>query len=202
MLDRDRSPRAPNPFIVGYEDVRLAVLDGRLAGIATVCDRDPSRRQIAQLELDADGCVVRAIVQPSRQEHEKNWMPLPDCVGPELTWIYQIGEHVPEGSDLSLDHLRGGAIGAFEQSWLAVVHEVVDADEGRRYLHRLVRLDAEFTVTAVSAAWVFAHHGIEFCAGLAVQGDDVVLTYGVEDHEAWVVRVPVEQVLKMEWIAP
>jgi len=204
MVDRDRGLRIPGPRIVGYEDVRLAVLNGRLAGTATVCDRDPVRRQIAELEFGWDGSVTRAVVQPSQQEHEKNWLPLPDCVGADLTCIYKLGDHVAEASDLSLDHLRGGAVGAFEGGLLAVAHEVVDSDEGRLYFHRFVRLgaDAQRTVTAVSPAWVFAHQGIEFCAGLAVQGQDVVLTYGVEDREAWVLRVPAEQVLELDWIAP
>lgn len=204
MVDRDRSPRIQHPLIVGYEDLRLTVVGGRLAGSATVCDRDPKRRQIAALTLDGDGSVTSAVVQPSWKEHEKNWMPLPAVAGPDFEWVYQLGEHLPEGSGLTLAHLRGGAVGAFEGGYLAVAHEVVDGDDGRVYLHRFVRMtaDADWTVTAVSAAWVFAHRGIEFCAGLAVQGGDVVMTYGVDDHEAWVVRVPVEQVLGMEWIAP
>jgi tetratricopeptide (TPR) repeat protein len=206
MLDRDRAPRVPNPLIVGYEDVRLAVRSGRLCGSATVCDRDPVRRQMAELELDWDGAITRAVVQPSRQEHEKNWLPLPECEGPELQWIYQLGHHVADRSDLTLDHLRGGAVGALggDGELLAVAHEVVDADDGRVYLHRFVRLGADErrTVVAVSPAWVFAHHGIEFCAGLAVEGEDVVMTYGIEDREAWALRVPTSQVLSLDWILP
>jgi hypothetical protein len=201
MRDRDAAPRVPDARIVGYEDVRLVVLDGRIAGSATVCDRDASRRQIAALHIGEDGAVERAVVQSSQQWHEKNWMPLPNRVG-EMAWIVQIGAHVPPGSDLLLDHLRGGAVTALEDGLLAVTHEVVESNECRIYLHRFVRLSADLRVTAVSYAWVFTHHGIEFCAGLATQGDHLVLSYGVEDREAWTVSVPVEQVLQMEWITP
>jgi hypothetical protein len=200
IADRDPSPRVPDQRILGYEDIRLVVLNGRIAGSATVCDRDPSRRQIAALHFGEDGGVERALVQPSRQWHEKNWMPLPNSSADQITWIVQIGAHVAPSSDMLLDHLRGGAVVLFEGAFLAVTHEVVESNESRIYLHRFVRLSPDLRVTAVSHAWVFTHHGIEFCAGMAVQGGHLVLSYGVEDREAWVVRVPVEQVLEMEWI--
>jgi predicted GH43/DUF377 family glycosyl hydrolase len=210
MQDLDTSQRQKSQ-IVGYEDIRLVSIknhkgDGYiLAGSATVCDRDPNRRLIARLELDKNGNVKNAVVQPTNQWHEKNWMPL--SIGGKLVWIYSLDPTtvIPgplRSSPLALDHLRGGAATAFKNGYLCVAHEAIAANEGRVYLHRFVRLDAEFNVTAVSASWVFAHYGIEFCAGLVTENKDLVLSYGLKDREAWVARVKIKEVEEMRWIRP
>jgi len=205
MEDLDPSPRHPSG-IVGYEDVRLVSVDGDLTASATVCDRDPEgRRLIARLYIDDDGDIERADVQPSNQLHEKNWLPL--SVGGQLVWIYSLDPTAVlpgplRDCPLALDHLRGGAAIAHDGGYLCVTHEVVDAADGRIYLHRFVRIDAEWRVTGATPAWVFAHHGVEFCAGLARDGDDLVLTYGVEDREAWVLRVDAREVGEMRWVEP
>lgn len=208
MLDLDPSPRRESR-IVGYEDVRLVSIDGSdsavLTASATVCDRDPNRRLIARLYLDEDGNVRRAIVQPSNQLHEKNWMPL--SVNGEFTWIYSLDPTciLPgplRSCPFALEHLRGGAAICFDDGYLCVAHEAIDTDEDRIYLHRFVRLDGKWNVVAVSPAWIFADYGIEFCPGLVLDGDELVLSYGIKDQEAWVARVDVKEVEEMEWITP
>lgn len=206
MRDLDPSPRQPSR-IVGYEDIRLVSIDGELTGSATVCDRDPSgRRLIARLHLNELGDVMRADVQPSNQQHEKNWMPL--AVDGEFTWIYSLDPTaiLPgplRNCPLALEHLRGGAAIPFDEGHLCVTHETIDTDKGRIYLHRFVYLDGKFNVEAVSPAWIFAHYGIEFCSGLAQDGgDSILLAFGIDDKEAWIARVSVEEIEAMEWITP
>lgn len=205
MLDLDSSPRQKSQ-IAGYEDVRLVSIDGALTGSATVCDRDPNgRRLIARLHLDDRGNVIRADVQPSNQEHEKNWMPL--AVNGKFAWIYSIDPTAILPGPLrscpfALEHQRGGATIAFGNGYLCVTHEVIDTHEGRIYLHRFVRLDDKFNVTAVTSTWVFAHHGIEFCCGMALDGDSLILSYGVHDKEAWIAQIDVKEIEQMKWITP
>ena len=208
IRDLDPSPKLP-AHVVGYEDVRLVSVVERgvatLAGSATVCDHDPERRPlVARLHFEGTD-VRRADVQPSNQVCEKNWMPI--AVGGEFAWIYSVDPTAILSGPLrscpmALDHLRGGAAPAWGEGNLCVMHEVVTTPTGRVYLHRFVRLDNRFVVTAVSVAWVFDHHGIEFCAGIVRDGDELVLSYGVEDKEARVMRVRVEEVEGMKWITP
>ena len=205
MRDLDPMPRQKTN-IVGYEDVRIVSVGGRLTGSATVCDRFPDeRRRVARLHLDAQGNVKQADVQPSNQLHEKNWMPL--SVGGKFTWIYSVDPTAILPGPLrqcsfALEHLRGGAAIAFKGGYLCVMHEVIDKLEGRVYLHRFVRMDERFNVTTVSPAWVFAHDGIEFCCGLARDKSRLVMSYGVEDREAWTMRVEVKEIENMKWITP
>jgi hypothetical protein len=186
----------------GYEDVRLVSLEGELTGSATVRVKGSSCR-IVRLRLNAEGDVEQANVQPSNQVHEKNWMPL--SVDGRFTWIYSLDPTaiLPgplRKPTLALDHLRGGAAIGFGDGYLCVTHEAIDLPHRRIYLHRFVRLDARFNVTAVSQSWAFAHHGIEFCTGLAEQDGTLFLTYGIEECEAWFVRVPAREIENMEWI--
>lgn len=206
MLDRDPSARLPSG-IEGYEDIRLVSIDGKLTGSATVCDRDPNgRRLIAKLHLDDRGNVTRADVQPSNQPHEKNWMPL--VVDEKFAWIYSLDPTAILPGPLrecpfALEHLRGGAAIKFnDDGYLCATHEVIEANEGRIYLHRFVRLDEQFNVTAVSPSWVFEHYGIEFCCGLTQDGTSLVLSFGIEDREAWIARIDVKEVEDMKWITP
>jgi glycosyltransferase involved in cell wall biosynthesis len=197
MRDRDPSPRQPSQ-VTGYEDVRLASVGGELRGSATVHDRGGVK--VVELEFDR-GDVKRARIRKSSREVEKNWMPL--SRGSKLDWIYSLDPTIvlSAGSERScpfrLEHLRGGAVTEFEDGYLAVTHEVIEEPNGRIYLHRFVRLNKKFTVTVISPAFVFAHYGIEFAAGLVRDGSKLVLSFGIEDREAWIMRVDVEEVEKM-----
>jgi glycosyltransferase involved in cell wall biosynthesis len=202
--DLDKSPRQFS-FITGYEDIRLVAIKGKLVGSATVCDRDPNRRQIARLYFTEDGDIENAPVQASRQWHEKNWMPF--VLAGNLAWIHSLdptvvisAPGVERSSPFALEHLRGGAVIPYKGGYLAVTHETIESNEKRIYLHRFVKIDKHFTVYAVSPSWAFHHHGIEFCAGMVLDREELVLSYGVQDREAWVARVSVEEVESMKWI--
>ena len=79
-----------------------------------------------------------------------------------------------------------------------MIHEV--SYQGRRYyLHRFVRADAEWRIVSVSRPFYFRHLGIEFAAGawLTHDASDVLVTFGVEDCEAWLCRIPLRRVLEL-----
>ena len=206
MRDFDTSPRVPSK-VVGYEDMRLVSIARKLTGSATVCDFDAQGPRVARLHLTSKLDICEAEVQPSNQRCEKNWMPL-DVDG-EFAWIYSLDPTAILSKKgplrrcpLALDHIRGGAAIAFGKGYLCVVHETIDEPEGRIYLHRFVKLDKGFNVTAITPAWVFAGHGIEFCAGLAREKSELVLSYGIKDREAWIMRVKAKEVEAMKWITP
>ena len=76
---------------------------------------------------------------------------------------------------------------AFDDGWLAVIHEASGVDSERRYQHRLISLDTDGRLSGVSRPFYFNKPGVEFAAGLAwlVPGERLVVSYGVEDRESW-----------------
>ena len=84
---------------------------------------------------------------------------------------------------------------AADGGWLYVGHEACEVAGARRYTHRLVWLDAAFRIARVSDPFFFLHQGIEFCAGLARIGEDLVFSFGVADQRACVARIPESSVL-------
>lgn len=198
----------------GYEDLRPVVVAGRLFGCATVLDRSPSGScDIAVCELDKNGDVVKDWCQVSGRP-EKNWMPVTGLDGPSFLYSVDPTRVVRFDSEagqcletsnvtpkLALDHLRGGSqvVSLPKKSgWLVVTHEVVITDDKRRYLHRFVLLDQDFKVKSVSKAWRLRPQvAVEFVAGVVVYKNRLILSAGLDDHEAVFVVLPLEEALRL-----
>lgn len=199
LLDASKGPPTyPSP-IVGYEDCRLVRCGEQWWASATVRDRNAhSRAEMVLLRLDdstiTDVTLLRGL-EPRR--HEKNWMPF--CANEDLRFVYcsdptivlscdphsgvprVVSQHQgPPGSSGFRGGSQGAAVG---DGWLFVVHEALDGFAGRCYQHRFVLLAAG-RIAAFSAPFRFSGEEIEFCAGLAIRGSQLVVTFGVGDHSA------------------
>ena len=212
-------PSAPgvDSAIVGLEDIRLVLHDDRWRATAATRDQDPQWvSRIALLELGMGPDAVRStavmatiVPGPDPGRHEKNWMPF--VVDDDLLVLYmcdptvvaRIGhdrlavvESATEGPPGS-GGFRGGSQGVdIGDGYLFVVHEVLDRPDGRLYAHRLVLLESivgRWTITAMSAPFHFIEPGIEFCAGLAVDGDRALLSFGFADATAWIAECRLEE---------
>ena len=81
---------------------------------------------------------------------------------------------------------------------LALVHEAVDFEDGGRvYTHRWIWFDPAWRLARLSSPFVFHDRGVEYAAGLARRGDDLVVSYGIWDREAWLATMPLEEVLPL-----
>ena len=58
------------------------------------------------------------------------------------------------------------------------------------YRHRLVLWDTEFNMVGTSKPFSFLDGNIEFCVGMAKQGEDLLVSFGFQDNAAFVLRVP------------
>ncbi len=206
MRDLAPLPRIEAGRVRGFEDCRL--FRWRDAWWCTATARDvvaDQRAVMVLLRLDAAGDIVAA--HPLRgygdDLHQKNWMPL---VGDRLRFVYSLGPTlvldasagdgsfiVESGVDpgLAVEHWRGGGpLVPWDAGHLALVHEANDTPQGREYVHRFVALDDCCVPLAATAAFHFHARGIEFAAGLTLDGDALVASYGVGDGSAWVARVP------------
>ena len=206
--------------VLGCEDVRLLAVGNSWKALATVRDRNHYERcDIALLSfpaLDAAEETTLSIIHgPDPARHEKNWMPF--VVDGELHILYlcspTVVGHLNADSQLVIDsstsgppaatHFRGGSQGVpFNDGYLFLIHEVTFFGTQRVYSHRFIHMtsaitkngDRRWDITSLSCPFYFREMGIEFAAGLAVDGDDIVASFGVRDAEAWLVRMSADQV--------
>lgn len=187
----------------GLEDCRLNVIDGRLRISATVRNHAGYDGLARIAEADEYGVVRRLLPEPRPGRHEKNWMPI---LGRDeyLYSCHEDGQVVVaweyEGrwtlmrrgkSPLLARGFRGGSqLVPVGDEWLAVIHEVSDEDGRRTYEHRFVWFGSDLSIVGVSPPFAFREpRTIEFAAGLAVVGDEVLVSYGARDEEAWIARL-------------
>jgi len=120
-------------------------------------------------------------------------------------------------SDGNFSHERLGRFGCLENwagssplvryrgNWLCVVHLRKDWDHVSSFEHRLVELRDNFTLRRMSRAFTFEGDDIEFCAGLSVTQTHAILSYGVQDREARLMRLElsaIEAMLRPLYIPP
>jgi glycosyltransferase involved in cell wall biosynthesis/predicted GH43/DUF377 family glycosyl hydrolase len=212
LLDRAERPPVHDSQIEGYEDCRLVELDGQWHASATVCDMNPAeRREIALLSLDgAEILRAQPLAGPDSERHEKNWMPfvrdgalhfLYSC-SPTIVLRCEVstGEvtEVAESESPAAGGFRGGSQGvAIDGGHLFVVHQTEREERALRYVHRFVLLDEELRLTAATPRFTFTADRVEFCAGMAARGEDLVLSFGVSDAAAGLAVLGLQDVLAL-----
>ena len=211
----DRSGRVTHPTLVrGLEDCRLVRWEGSWWALGT--SRDSTADMMANVVLvrldDTDPDEVSIVAAhllpaPHGDVNEKNWVPW--SVGDELRIVYgwlprrvfrwdagtaslaMVAEH-SDAPDRA--RWRGSSQGVdVDGATLFVVHEATNGPAGRRYVHRFVRLDGDGSTTA-SAAFTFTGAPVEFAAGLVRRGDEVIISFGIEDRLAALAVVPLAEV--------
>jgi hypothetical protein len=86
---------------------------------------------------------------------------------------------------LGYEGLRGGTqlVRVDDNSWLALGHSMKFVDGLKYYWHVWYLVDARGTLTAASPPMKLVSNGIEFAAGLAIDGDRAVVSFGVDDMQ-------------------
>ena len=211
IADKTGDERTNYP-VHGFEDARLFAWNGSWWATATVCDfTEEGRREIALLQLDDDGAVVRAepLRGPWSVNAQKNWMPIVDGDAAKFIYATSLNGDVgsttifdltcaedpearprysiqpPSGATYDHGRLRGGSQAVHvEGGWLFVVHDVAFPGSGRLYLHRFVFIDEKLQLVSMTDLFYFEKLGIEFCAGLALVDGKLVASYAVNDGSA------------------
>ncbi len=197
----------------GYEDLRLFELVRHLGAVATTLDFSPEGiSQLTLLGISGDQLLDRHVISDGRSRGEKNWSPaiwngelfLIYAYAPMmlLRWdghrLHPAGFHANLGPPIALDFKGGSQLVSTPAGLLTVVHVGADyPDESRVYMHRFVLLDEEFRIIGLSRPFTFRQRGIEFAAGLAMQGADVIVSFGADDAECWLVRLALDSALSL-----
>lgn len=101
--------------------------------------------------------------------------------------VREAHRRVPRIDAPCLDHagLRGGSqlVRIDDASWLAIGHAMKLVDNLKYYWHVWYLVDAQGKLTAASCPMKLVDNGIEFAAGLALDGERVVVSFGVDDMQ-------------------
>lgn len=203
--------------VEGLEDLRLNLVGDTLLGSGTVRDlgRPGGVCRVACVEINRGtrSCrTVQVLDSEPRDRHEKNWMPLLGrrawlrschdrghvCLASQQRGTLDVA--VAADSPPVASQFRGGsqAVPIGDGQWLAVVHEVAEGGDWRVYEHRVVCFSepGNWAITKISPPFCFREpRAIEFAAGLAIRGLRLVASFGVRDAEAWLVEMPLPEVL-------
>lgn len=134
------------------------------------------------------------------REIEKNWPPAVDKDG-RLLMVYK--HHPAEAYELaptrrrlhldafpSLEGWSGGSqLIPHDGGWLSVVHQRRKDRNRVFYVHRLVRYNSGLCPVHAGREFYFRGSQVEFCSGLVEHRGEYVLSFGVKDREAWLVRL-------------
>ncbi len=209
ILDPARSIPVAASRALGTEDLRVTSVDGRRRALGWA--REFGRPDVVgpvMVDLDRDTATLMG--QPDPDRHEKNWMPF-DVDG-QLHVVARLDPlticRVEADGSVAPIHTspfrgdavtwRGGSQGVpFAEGWLFVVHERHSSPTGFSYSHRFLTLDGGLRLSRASAAFTLTGAPVEFVAGLAMRGDQLILSAGLADAEAWLFEVDPDTVERM-----
>lgn len=95
--------------------------------------------------------------------------------------------------------LRGGSqlVYVSEDAWFGVGHEMSFVNGKKHYWHTFYLVDAHGKMTATSEPLKLAQNGIEFAAGMAIDGDRVVISFGVDDMDCRIGETSLAAVMEL-----
>jgi hypothetical protein len=215
-IDTSRYDITPVWEFIGLEDARLVRWNSKLY----VCGvrRDTKTNGEGRMELSEIKISENKVTEISRfripalfnndSYCEKNWMPILDMPYHFVKWtnptevvkvdpINKTCEQVFLGHPYSTKRdIRGGSqvitIGDYK---VAITHEVdlwknKNNNKESTYRHRIVTWDKDWNVVNISDEFDFMTGYIEFCCGLAVKDDNVLVSFGYEDNAAYLLNIP------------
>ena len=212
---------------VGLEDARVMKWDNILYVCGVRRDIKPDgegRMELCEIDWDADKCaeISRDRISPPNEHTylEKNWAAIIDMPYHFVRWANPLevvkinpeecSSEVVVSKDDKL-HLPRGLRGSSqviplnsEGDRVTITHEVdffhhPGYNKDAYYYHRFIVWDRDWNLKRLSAPFSFMDTRIEFNTGLAIQGDDFLITYGYQDNAAYALRMPISLLDELEW---
>jgi hypothetical protein len=187
----------------GIEDLRLFIWKGKRYIIGGALNYPSQCSNITLMTLEGNVLNLEAMFSsPTKAKTEKNWMPF--VQDEDLHFLYTPnGQVLTYGETLEFTHIDrpnellnwSGSSCLMERNnkYYAVIHKRIVST----YTHKLVEYDATGKPLWQSQEFSFERIGIEFCAGMAFKGDDIVISYGVLDKKAILLKMDFEQFKKV-----
>lgn len=207
---------------VGLEDARIFNWEGKLYTSGVRRDLDTigtGRMELCEIVVGENEVkeISRFRIPPPKDPNsycEKNWVPILDMPYHYVKWsnptevvkvdpIQKTSTTVHLGTPISLPRdLRGGTqVLSMGDYYIACTHEVdlYNSEVGRKdanYYHRFIIWDKNWNIVSYSKEFNFMDGDVEFCVGMAKQGDYFLMTFGFQDNAAYLLKVPIQTVME------
>jgi len=219
LIDTTKLDVKPIWTFVGEEDARLVKWDGKYYATGVRRDTTTNgqgRMELSELKIDKKKWTAKEVSRvriPAPIDEtsycEKNWMPILDREFQYVKWtspteVVKANPKEPtceqvshkEGKTVNSDQRGGSQVIKWGNKYIAITHEVVlfsnyMKQKNATYRHRLCVWNEFFVLEGMSpSSWSFLDGQIEFAAGAAQLGDDLLITFGYVDNAAFVLQVP------------
>ena len=180
----------------GAEDARLLVRGSEWFLNVVILEDHTPRARIAIYSLSHDLHATHVKTYPGEVAAipEKNWMTKLESEADDFSFVSELPDNIRGGSSLiswgegylALCHKTYLKKNSYYNPMTFGVHEGVE----RTYSHLFVEFDSEMNIAATSKEFFLVDRGIEFGTGLLEVGEDLLLSFGREDKEAWFGRIP------------
>lgn len=108
-----------------------------------------------------------------------NWSPLMLCT---LTADYKMNIFMEQKMPRIFNYIRGSTCGFNYKDEIWFVCHVVSNENPRYYYHIIVIFDKSMFLLRYSALFSFEGNKIEYCLGLIVNDDDIIMSYSTNDE--------------------
>jgi hypothetical protein len=208
---------------IGLEDGRLVRWDGKLYLCGVRRDTKPNgegRMELSELLVGPTYVkeVNRYRIQPPNNAPsycEKNWMPVLDTPWHFVKWtnpteVVKVDINTLSSQTVFMGNqkfnlprdIRGGSnVITIGDKRLAITHEVdlwwnENNAKDSQYYHRFVVWDKNWNIVKFTPTFKFMDAYIEFCTGMEVVGDDILIVFGFQDSSAHLLKAPAEAIVK------
>lgn len=185
--------------IMGLEDIRLF---SETEFFCTCLEYNEKRTpQMCYCQYDRSTGYVTKIMPLSVTDEikcEKNWLPL--VIDGELCCIYQFNPLIIYTIDrqtgvmtekinrkfetFNLSSFRGSTPPIpYKDGWLLIIHQV-HYDSPRKYFHRFVWFNHDFTSMSFSKAFYFVSPNIEYTVSMIIQNDQLIIPFSYRDNSS------------------
>jgi len=215
-IDTKDLDKKPKWSFVGLEDARLVKWEGRyyICGVR----RDTTTNGQGRMELSEIDYPSRPLKEVSRQRIpapgkddtycEKNWMPILDKPFHYIKWSnpVQVVKYNPEDKttvdvcikdfkeDVTQNARGGSQVVPYKDGYIAIQHitYLYKTPAGRKdadYKHQITVYDKDWNVIRQSKIFSFMGARIEFTCGMARKGGNFLISFGVTDNAAYIMRL-------------
>lgn len=219
-VDTSALDKPPLWTFSGHEDVRVITWGGKLylTGVRRdTTDNGEGRMELSEIAIDKREWKVREVTRiriPAPGENntycEKNWVPILGKQFQYLKWsspteIVEVSIDANSASCKTVS-LKEGVVPPRDQrgsthvipwrdKYIALMHEV---DLTRNYLnqknaiyrHRMCIWDKEFKLIGISQEFSFLESRVEFACGAVKYGENLLVSFGMEDNCAFLLEIP------------